>query len=69
MAHAVLSGSIVLIEPWGEPLSNFNSTDLPLGIPAVVFLAELAVVLTVLPALLAIAAALAVADFRKRAPS
>ena len=67
IVHAILSASIVLIEPWGEPLSNFNSTDPPLGIHAAVLLGEIAVVLTVLPGLLAIAAALAVADFKKRA--
>jgi hypothetical protein len=65
MAHAILSASIVLIEPWGEPLSNFNSTDPPLGIHAAVLLGYIAVVLTVLPALLASAAALAVLEFRK----
>ena len=67
--HAILSASIVLIEPWGEPLSNFNSTDQPLAIDASVLLADIAVFLTVLPALLAIAAALAVLDSRKRVPS
>jgi len=69
IVHAILSASIVVIEPWGEPLSNFNATDQPLAINGSVLLAEIAVFLTVLPALLAIAAALAVADFRKRAPS
>jgi hypothetical protein len=69
IVHAVLSASIVLIEPWGEPLSNFNSTDPPLGIDVAVLLGELAVFLTVLPALLAIASALAVRDLSKRAPS
>jgi hypothetical protein len=55
---------------WGEPLDYFNSTGPPellhrvsLGLPAI------AVFLTVLPALLAIAAALAVLELRKRAPS
>ena len=64
IVHAILSASIVVIEPWGEPLSNFNSTD-----HGSVLLADIAVFLTALPALLAIAAALAVADLRKRAPS
>jgi hypothetical protein len=69
MVHAILSASIVLIEPWGEPLSNFNSTDPPLGIHAAVLLGDVAVFLTVLPALLAIAARLALLELRKRAPS
>jgi hypothetical protein len=69
IVHAILSASIVVIEPWGEPLSNFNSTDPPLGIHAAVLLGYVAVFLTVLPALLAIAAALAVLEFGKRAPS
>jgi hypothetical protein len=71
IVHAILSASIVLMEPWGEPLDFFvNSTSPPellhrvsLGLPAI------AVFLTVLPALLAIAAALAVLELRKRAPS
>jgi hypothetical protein len=70
IVHAILSASIVLMEPWGEPLDYFNSTGPPellhrvsLGLPAI------AVFLTVLPALLAIAAALAVLELRKRAPS
>src|ERR1700674_3180093 len=62
IVHAILSASIVVIEPWGEPLSNFNATDAKaLGL--------IAVFLTVLPALLAIAAALAVLELGKRAPS
>ena len=69
IAHAILSASIVVIEPWGEPLSNFNATEQPLAIDGSVLLADIAVFLTALPALLAIAAALAVADLRKRAPS
>ena len=69
IVHAILSASIVVIEPWGEPLSNFNSTDQPLAIHGSVLLADIAVFLTVLPALLAIAAALAVLELRKRAPS
>ena len=69
IVHAILSGSIVLIEPWGEPLSNFKATEQPLAIDGSVLLADIAVFLTALPALLAIAAALAVADLRKRAPS
>src|SRR5690242_12832414 len=62
MVHTILSASIVVIEPWGEPLSNFKS-DGP------VLLADIAVFLTVLPALLAIAAAIAVFELGKRAPS
>ena len=69
LVHAILSASIVVIEPWGEPLSNFNATDQPVAIHGSVLLADIAVFLTALPALLAIAAALAVADFRKRAPN
>ena len=69
IVHAILSASIVVIEPWGEPLSNFNSTDQPLAIHGSVLLADIAIFLTVLPALLAIAAALAVRDSRKRVPS
>src|ERR1700686_1222043 len=69
IVHAILSASIVVIEPWGEPLSNFNSTDPPLAIHAADLLGYLAVFLTVLPALLAIAPALAVLELRKRAPS
>ena len=69
IVHAILSASIVVVEPWGEPLSNFNSTDPPLGIHAADLLGYLAVFLTVLPALLAIAAALAVLELRKRASS
>ena len=69
IVHAILSASIVVIEPWGEPLSNFNATDQPLAIRGAALLADIAVFLTALPALVAIAAALAVADFRKRAPS
>jgi hypothetical protein len=65
ISHAILSASIVVIEPWGEPLSNFNSTDPPLGIHAAVLLGDIAVFLTVLPALLAIAAAVAVLELRK----
>ena len=64
IVHAILSASIVVIEPWGEPLSNFNSTDQPLAIDGSVLLADIAVFLTVLPALLAIAAALAVLELR-----
>ena len=67
--HAILSASIVMIEPWGEPLSNFASTDLPLAIDGSVLLADIAVFLTVLPALLAIAAGIAVLQPDKRAPS
>lgn len=63
IVHAILSASIVVIEPWGEPLSNFASTDGP------VLLADIAVFLTVSPALLAIAAAIAVLGSDKRAPS
>ena len=69
IVHAILSGSIVLIEPWGEPLSNFSSADLPLSIHATNFLGGLAVFLTVLPGLLAFAAALSVTELRKRASS
>ena len=69
IVHAILSASIVVIEPWGEPLSNFSSTDPPLGIHAAVLLADIAVFLTVLPALLAIAAGIAVLELGKRAPS
>jgi hypothetical protein len=69
IVHATLSASIVLIEPWGEPLSNFDPTDSPLGIHAADLLGYLAVFLTVLPALLAFAAALAVGDLGKRAHS
>lgn len=69
IVHAILSASIVVIEPWGEPLSNFDSTDPPLAIHAAVLLADIAVCLTVLPALLAIAAAIAVLELGKRAPS
>jgi hypothetical protein len=67
IVHAILSASIVLIEPWGEPLSNFNSADPPLGIHAADLLPGIAVFLTVFPALLAIAAGLAVLEFGKRA--
>src|ERR1700720_478977 len=63
IVHAIYSASIVVIEPWGEPLSNFNATEQPLAIDGSVLLADIAVLLTALPALLAIAAALAVADF------
>lgn len=69
VVHAILSASIVVIEPWGEPLSNFNSMDQPLAIHGSVLLADIAVFLTVLPALLAIAAALAVFELEKRARS
>ena len=69
IVHAILSGSIVVIEPWGEPLSNFSSTDPLLGIHGAELLAYIAVFLTVLPALLAIAAGLAALELRKRAPS
>jgi hypothetical protein len=69
MPAAAQESSVGVIEPWGEPLSNFNATDQPLAINASVLLADLAVFLTVLPALLATAAALAIAYFRKRAPS
>jgi hypothetical protein len=69
IVHAVLSASIVMIEPWGEPLSNFNSTDALLAIHGAVLLADIAVCLTVLPALLAMVAALAVRELGKRAPS
>jgi hypothetical protein len=69
IVHAILSASIVLIEPWGEPLSNFSSTDPALANNAAVLLGWLAVFLTVLPAILAIAAALAVSDLRRRAPN
>ena len=69
IVHAILSAAIVLIEPWGEPLSNFDSTDSPLGIHAAVLLGDFAVFLTVLPTLLAIAAAIAVHELDKRAPS
>ena len=69
IVHAILSASIVVIEPWGEPLSNFASTDLPLAIDGSVLMADIAVFLTVLPALLAVAAAIAVLDSRKRVPS
>ena len=62
IVHAIYSASIVLMEPWGEPLGYFNWPDAKaLGL--------IAVLLTVLPALLAIAAALAVLELRKRAPS
>ena len=67
--HAILSASIVVIEPWGEPLSNFAPTDLPLATDGSVLLADIAVFLTVLPSLLAIAAAIAVLELGKRAPS
>ena len=71
VVHAIYSASIVLMEPWGEALDFFvNSTSPPellhrvsLGLPAI------AVFLTVLPALLAIGAALAVLELRKRAQS
>src|ERR1700704_5716196 len=69
IVHAILSASIVVIEPWGEPLSNFNSTDQPLAIHGSVLLADIAVFLTVLPALLSVAAAIAVRDSRNRVPS
>jgi len=69
IVHTILSASIVVIEPWGEPLSNFNSMDQPVAIYGSVLLADIAVFLTVLPALLAIAAALAVFELEKRAPS
>ena len=49
---ATYSASIVLMEPWGEPLGYFNWPDAKA-------LGFIAVFLTVLPALLAIAAALA----------
>jgi hypothetical protein len=68
IVHAILSGSIVVIEPWGEPLSNFDSADPGLGISGSVLLADIAVFLTVLPVLLAIAAAIAVLELDKRAP-
>ena len=68
LVHAIYSASIVLMEPWGEPLDFFvNSTSPPdllhrvsIGLPAI------AVFLTVLPALLAIAAVIAVLELRKR---
>ena len=71
LVHAILSASIVLTEPWGEPLDFFVNYASPpelihrvsIGLPAV------AVFLTVLPALLAIAAALAVVELGKPAPS
>ncbi|MGH7760035.1 MAG: hypothetical protein ACREOY_01270 [Candidatus Dormibacteraceae bacterium] len=69
IVHAILSAAIVVIEPWGEPLSNFTSTDPPLAIDAAVLLADIAVFLTVLPAFLAIAAGIAVLELGKRAPS
>ena len=69
IVHAILSASIVVIEPWGEPLSNFASTDLPLAIDGSVLLADIAVFLTVLPAILAIAAGIVVLELGKRAPS
>ena len=69
LVHAILSASIVVVEPWGEPLSNFASTDLPLAIDGSVLLADIAIFLTVLPALLAIAAAIAVLELGKGAPS
>src|ERR1700704_2696646 len=69
IVHAILSASIVVIEPWGEPLSNFNSTDQPLAIHGSVLLADIAIFLTVLPALLSVAAAIAVRDSRNRVPS
>ena len=69
IVHAILSASIVVIEPWGEPLSNFTSTDPPLAINAAIFLGDVAVFLTVLPALLAIVAAIAVLELGNRAPS
>src|ERR1700686_3676206 len=47
--HSILPASIVVIEPWGEPLSNFSSTDQPLAIHGSVLLADIAVFLTVLP--------------------
>ena len=69
IVHAILSASIVVIEPWGEPLSNFASTDPPLAINGAVLLVDIAVFLTVLPALLAMAAAIAALELGKRAPS
>jgi len=69
IVHAILSASIVVVEPWGEPLSNFNSTYPPLAIQGAELLADVAVLLTVLPGLLAIAAALAVHELGKRTPS
>ena len=69
IVQTILSASIVVIEPWGEPLSNFKSTDPPLTTDGAVFLAYIALFLTVLPALLAIAAAIAVLELGKRAPS
>jgi hypothetical protein len=69
IAHAILSASIVVIEPWGEPLSNFTSTDPPLAIHGPALLADIAVFLTVLPALLAIAAGIAVLELRNGATS
>src|SRR5260370_38610930 len=62
IVQAIYSVSIVLMEPWGEPLGYFNWPDAKA-------LGFIAVFLTVLPALLAIAAALAVLGLRKRAPS
>lgn len=58
-----------MIEPWGEPLSNFDPTHAPLAINAAALLADIAVALTLLPALLAIAASIAVHELEKRAPS
>ncbi|HEX7264833.1 MAG TPA: hypothetical protein VF383_11700 [Candidatus Dormibacteraeota bacterium] len=71
IVHAIFSAAIVLMEPWGEPLDFFVNYASPpelihrasIGLPAV------AAFLTVLPALLAIAAALAVLELRRRAPS
>lgn len=67
VGHAILSASIVVIEPWGEPLSNFNSTDPLRAMDGAVLLGYIAVFLTVLPSLLAIAAALALLVQRNRA--
>src|ERR1700704_5775215 len=55
IVHPIPAASILVIGPWGEPLSNFNSTDQPLAIHGSVLLADIAVCLTVLPALLSVA--------------
>jgi len=71
IVHAVLSASVVLMEPWGEPLDfYFNSASPPQALHiALLTLPSIALFLTVLPALLAIAAALAVLELSKQAPT
>jgi len=60
IVHAIYSASIVLMEPWGEPLGYFNWPDAKaLGL--------IAVFRSVLPGHTAIEAALAVLEMRQRA--